>query len=226
MKTDELIERLGRGGEVTAPLPRPAVRTAAWVAWAAIYTLAATAMIVKGTVPAGVVATPLYLVQQAAALFTGLAAAFAALTSVIPGARQRARILPILGGSVWIASLLWGTMLEVQASGATNLTSHTDWPCVVAMGIGAALLGIPLLWMLRRGAALTPTTTALLGGVAALALANIEACLTRPHPYAMTVLLWHGGTLAAGAALFAWSGRHWLRWPPVQGRLGGVTTTP
>ncbi len=93
------------------------------------------------------------------------------------------------------------------------MTSQTDWPCVGSIAIGGAMLWGPMLVMLRRGAPLTPGTTAFLGGLAALSLANIEACLTRSHAFAMTVLVWHGVTIALTAALFAWLGRRWLRWP-------------
>jgi hypothetical protein len=51
-----------------------------------------------------------------------------------------------------------------------------------------------------------------------LSFANIEACLTRPHAFALTVLLWHGGTVAAVAALCALTGRRWLRWPDMTTR--------
>jgi hypothetical protein len=81
------------------------------------------------------------------------------------------------------------------------------------MTVGGLLVGAPLAWMLRRGAALTPGLTAFLAALAALSVANIEACLTRPHVFAATVLLWHGGTIAAVAALCALTGRRWLRWP-------------
>jgi hypothetical protein len=72
--------------------------------------------------------------------------------------------------------------------------------------------------MLRRGAPLTPGLTAFLAALGALSVANIEACLTRPHAFALTVLLWHGGTLAAVAALCALTGRRWLRWPDMRAR--------
>ena len=67
--------------------------------------------------------------------------------------------------------------------------------------------------MLRRGTPLTPRTTALLAGLAALSVVNVEACVTRPHALAMAVPLWHGGTITLGVALFAGMGRRWLRWP-------------
>ena len=83
------------------------------------------------------------------------------------------------------------------------------------MAVGGLVVGAPLVWMLRRGAPLTPGLTAFLAGLAALSFANIEACLTRPHPFAVTVLLWHGGTVAALAALCALTGHQWLRWPEI-----------
>jgi hypothetical protein len=87
------------------------------------------------------------------------------------------------------------------------------------MTMGGFLVGLPLVWMLRRGAPLTPRLTAFLAAVAALSVANIEACLTRPHAFALTVLLWHGGTVAAIAALSALMGHRWLRWPDMATRL-------
>ena len=151
--------------------------------------------------------------QQGAALVTGIMAARAAFASVIPGQDDRVWILPAIGAAAWSVSLLWAGVRDLQATGTLGLTSQTDWPCVVSMVVGGLVLGAPLVWMLRRGAPLTPGLTAFLAALAALSVANIEACLTRPHAFALTVLLWHGGTIAAVAALCAWSGRRWLRWP-------------
>ena len=100
---------------------------------------------------------------------------------------------------------------------------------VVALGAGETLsfqsakgplivVGAPLFWMLRRGAPLTPGLTAFLAALAALSLANVEACLTRPHEFAATVLVWHGGTVVAFAALCALTGTRWLRWPEMTTR--------
>jgi hypothetical protein len=51
-----------------------------------------------------------------------------------------------------------------------------------------------------------------------LSVANIEACLTRAHLSALTVLLWHGSTIAAIAALCALMGHRWFRWPGMRTR--------
>ena len=218
MKTDELIDRLGRDVTVARPLPAPGIRTAVWMVWALSYLVVVEMMMFAIMSSAGVTPTPLYLVQQGAALVTGIMAARAALASVIPGANNRVWAMPTVGAGIWGLSLLWAGVLDLQASGTLGLTSQSDWPCVASMTVGGLVVGAPLAWMLRRGAPLTPGLTAFLAALAALSFANIEACLTRPHAFALTVLLWHGGTVAAVAALCALTGRRWLRWPDLTTR--------
>lgn len=213
MRTDELIDRLGRDVTAAHPLPAPGIRTAMWTVWA-VGVLVVGAMMMFAVMPsAAVTSTPLYLVQQGVALITGVLAARAALASVIPGSNNRVWVLPAIGATVWSLSLLWAGVRDPQASGTLGVNSQTDWPCVVSMTVGGLVIGAPLAWMLRRGAPLTPGLTAFLAALAALSLANIEACLTRPHAFALTVLLWHGGTVAALATLCALTSRRWLRWP-------------
>lgn len=213
MKTDELIDRLGRDATIVTPLRAPGRRAALWLLWGGFY-LALFALMKFGIMSTGELAvTPLYLVQQGAALFTAITAAHAALASVIPGAQSRVWGPPLAGAAVWIASLLWGVALDVRVLGTFGALRESDWPCVASMVIGGVVLGGPLMWMLRRGAPLTPRTTGLLAGLGALSLANVEACLTRPHAFAMTILLWHGMTAAFFALVFAGIGHNWLRWP-------------
>jgi hypothetical protein len=133
------------------------------------------------------------------------------------------RVLPAMSGAVWLAALLWNCWRDLQTWGTVGITSQTDWPCVVSIATGGAVLGGPMLLMLRRGAPLTPRTTALLGGVAALSFANIEACLTRPHTFTMTVLAWHGITIALAASLLRGSVAAGCVGPP--GRLPSRRTS-
>ena len=218
MKTDELIDRLGRDVTVTRPLQTPGMRTAVWMVWALSYLILVAVMMFAVMSSAGVTPTPLYLVQQSAALVTGIMAARAALASVIPGANDRVWVVPAIGVATWAAALLWAGVLDLQASGTLGVTSQSDWPCVASMTVGGLLVGAPLAWMLRRGAPLTPNLTVGLAALAALSVANIEACLTRPHAFAMTVLMWHGGTVAAIVTLCALMGHRWLRWPDMTTR--------
>jgi len=218
MRTDDLIDRLGRDVAVARPLPTPGMRTAVWTVWAVSYLIVVAVMMFAVMSSAGVTPTPLYLAQQSAALVTGIMAARAALASVIPGGKNRVWVLPAIGVATWAAALLGAGALDLHASGTLGVTSQSDWPCVVSMTLGGLVVGAPLVWMLRRGAPLTPGLTAFLTALAALSFANIEACLTRPHAFAVTVLLWHGGTVAAVAALCALTGPRWLRWPDLRTR--------
>lgn len=218
MKTDELIDRLGRNVPAASPLPAPGIRTAMWMVWAVGYIVVVAAMMFAVMSSVAVTPTRLYFLQQSAALVTGILAARAAFASVIPGPNNRAWLLPVAGAAVWGVSLLWAGVGDLQASGTMGLTSQSDWPCVVSLTVGGLAVGAPLGWMLRRGAPLTPGLTAFLAALAALSFANIQACLTRPHAFALTVLLWHGGTIATVAALSALTGRRWLRWPDLTAR--------
>lgn len=218
MRTDELIDRLGRDVTATRPLPAPGIRTAVWMVWGVIYLVVVAVMMLAVMSSAGVMLTPLYLVQQGAALATGIMAARAAFASVIPGSNNRVWVLPAIGAAVWGVLLLWAGVGDLRASGTLGATSQSDWPCVASMALGGLVVGAPLVWMLRRGAPLTPSLTAFLAALAALSLAHVEACLMRPHAFAATVLLWHGGTVAALAALCALTGTRWLRWPEMTTR--------
>jgi hypothetical protein len=215
MKTDELIDRLSRDVTAVGPLPPPGMRTAVWTVWAVSYLIVVAVMMFAVMSSAGVTPTPLYLVQQGAALVTGIMAARAALASVIPGANNRVWAMPAMGAGAWGLSLLWAGVRDLQASGTLGVTSQSDWPCVISMTLGGLVVGAPLVWMLRRGAPLTPGLTAFLAALAALSFANIAACLTRPHAFALTVLLWHGSTVAAVATLCAFMGHRWFRWPEI-----------
>jgi hypothetical protein len=186
--------------------------------WGMIYLVVVAVMMFAVMSSGSVMLTPLYLVQQGAALATGIMAARAAFASVIPGANNRVWMMPAIGAAVWSLSLVWAGVLDLQAVGTLGATSQSDWPCVASMTLGGLLVGAPLAWMLRRGAPLTPGLTAFLAALAALSFSNIEACLTRPHAFALTVLLWHGGTVAAVAALCALTGTRWLRWPEMTTR--------
>ncbi len=66
--------------------------------------------------------------------------------------------------------------------------------------------------MLRRGAPLTPRLSALLAGVAALSVGNLEACVSRPHQFGITVLVWHGMTTALMLVALSQTGRGFLTW--------------
>src|SRR5688572_6732662 len=107
MRTDELIDRLGRDVTATRPLPAPGMRTAVWMVWGVIYLVVVAVMMLAVMPSGGVMLTPLYLVQQGAALATGIMAARAAFASVIPGSNNRVWVPPAIGAAAWGVLLLW-----------------------------------------------------------------------------------------------------------------------
>jgi hypothetical protein len=137
-----------------------------------------------------------YVLQQVALASTGVLAALAAFASVVPGNTSRARAALAAPVGLMMAALLWGTIRDVQQFGTVGVGRETDWPCVVSVTLGGLALWTVASTMLRRGAVLAPRLTAALAGVAALSVANIEACVSRVHAYTATVILWHGATVA------------------------------
>src|SRR6266567_1914945 len=116
MRTDDLIDRLGRDVTVVRPLPTPGMRTSLWMVWAVGYLLVVAVLMLEVMSSAGVTSTPLYLVQQSAAIATGIMAARAAFLSVVPGSNNRVWVLPAIGGTVWAVSLLWAGVGDLQTS--------------------------------------------------------------------------------------------------------------
>jgi hypothetical protein len=213
MRTEDFIQELARGSGRVTPLRPPFVRTLLWFGGSLLYLLPmmVAVLAVKDSAVAGL--SPLSILQQLAALATGLAAAYAALSSVVPGARPAWRPLLIAAASAWTLLLAAGVAGDVDAFGTAGLGAETDWPCVAVMGIGGGGLLLGLVPMLRRGAPLSPRRTMLLGACGALSLASIQACLAAPHAFTLTIVVWHGATFAMLAAATGWLGRDLLRWP-------------
>lgn len=216
MKTDELIQRLGDELRPVRRLPPPWRRAAAWLAASGVYLLAfvTVAWIRRGRL--GIAATDdAYVVQALALIATAIVASLAAFASVIPGGDRRVMVAPLVSGLVVLAALLWSCAADVQRQGTLGWGRETDWPCVVSIAVGSVVLWWGAMVMLRRGAPLTPRLSGLLAGVAALSVVNIEACLTRPHRFGVTILVWHGATTALMLVALAQTGRGFLTWKRV-----------
>jgi hypothetical protein len=93
-------------------------------------------------------------VEQAAILLTGLTAALAAFSIVVPGRDWRIALLPLVPLAVWLGSLGEGCMHDWSRLDADGLQVRSDWDCVPA----AIILSIPcatiMLVMLRLGMSL------------------------------------------------------------------------
>lgn len=218
MDTNELIEILARDATPVRRLPVPWLRTAIWLAISGLYVALLIVLMSPNVDRLAGIRAPRFWLEQVAALTTGIAAAAAALMSVVPGRTRRPWLLPAAPLALWIGTLAWGCVQDWAARGTAGLVVSSDWPCIVAIAAGALLPGAAMALMLRRGAPLTPRATAAFAGLAVGGLSSVTACLSRPtpHPTTVTVLVWHVGMLVVLAAAAAWAGRHLLVWrlPP------------
>lgn len=212
MDTEQLIRRLAAGARPVAPLRRPWIRTTAWCAAAAVYVGVLLLLMPGGEGLQVQLRDPRFLLEQAAGLATGIAAAGVALAATVPGYSRRLWLVPLALLGVWIGAVAIGAWADVHAAAPGALLLTSDWPCVAVIVAGASVPGATLAVMLRRGVPLAPRATAGLGGLAAAGIGALVACL-QPHASNVVVLLWHGGTvliLASTAALF---GARLLPWP-------------
>ncbi|MGE0445865.1 MAG: NrsF family protein [Vicinamibacterales bacterium] len=213
METRELIASLARDAGPVEPLPAPGRRATAWLAGAALY-VAAFAVLAFLRNPAGPATEPLYWLQRGTSALLALTAAVAAFRSVVPG-RTPAVGWPLAAAAAWAVTVIGGTVHDVRSLGTLGLAGQTDWPCVVSLSVGGGLLWTALWSMLTRGAPLTPGLTAALGGLAAVAVANIGACVLQPHAFNSVILVWHGLTAAAVIALLTAIGGRMFTWRSV-----------
>ena len=214
MNTEDLIHRLGDDLRAVKPLAPPWKRAATWLGCATAY-VCGVALITwaRGHSLEGAGND---LAQQAALIATAAAASFAAFASVVPASDRRVLGIPLLPGMLVMTALLWGCVVDLRTLGTLGIGRETDWPCVVSIATGGALLWSLGVTMVRRGAPLTPRVTSLLVGVAAFSVANLEACLSRGHTFTITVLLWHGLTTALFITALAQVGRTLLIWKKPQ----------
>jgi hypothetical protein len=214
MKTDDLIERLGTDLRPVRPLASPWRRAAIWLVIAGGYlALVLVVSWLRRGALLGVSTEPVYLLQQAGLIATAVPAAVAAFASVIPGDSRRLRWMPLAAVAIVMLTLVWGIARDVNTQGIVGVGRETDWPCVISIVVGGAILWSVAAVMLRRGAPLAPASTSLLAGLAAVSLANLEACVTRSHAFSVTVLVWHGMTSMLVIAVVVASGRRLLTWP-------------
>jgi hypothetical protein len=209
MNTDDLVQKLAHDLEPAAPLRRPAARAGTWFAGAALYIAAlAIGMGFVNGYSDGVGAR--FWAVQIAAVVTSLLASAAAFASVSPGLAGRSRSLAVAAAALWLVTLATTSTVDADWS-AISSASHEWWCVGFIVASGTPLLAV-LVWMLRRGAPLNPTTTAAFAALSVAALANVGACISLPHANNAVTLAWHGGVIAAATLGAAACGRLLFFW--------------
>jgi len=217
METETLIRRLADTAEPVTRLSPPLVRLAHWLALGVPYV--ALVVLVMSPRPdlAAKFADPSYIVEQLAALATGIAAGFAAFASVVPGFDRRMLLLPLPPFFVWLGSLALGCVQSWVQVGPAGLSIRPDWFCFPAIVLVGMIPAISMAFMLRRGAPLTPHLTTALGGLAAAGIGNFGLRFFHPQDASIMVLVWQVGSVMLVAALAACAGRYILNWESIIG---------
>jgi hypothetical protein len=210
MNTEDLIHRLGDNLTPVRPLAPPWRRAAAWLACAAAYLGGVVFLAWARGRSLEVAGTD--LAQQGALIATAMSASVAAFASVVPASDKRVLGIPLIPGMLVMTALVWDCVVDVRMQGTLGVGREIDWPCVVSISLGGILLWALGVAMLRRGAPMTPGMSSMLAGVAAFSIANVEACLSRPHMFTITIVLWHGMTTALLVTALAQVGRTLLTW--------------
>jgi hypothetical protein len=208
MNTNDLIEELAKNLAPVEPLWRSGRRAAVWLIGAAVYVGVLVLAMSEPDGAANLIDASVAL-PQLAAIVTGVLAATAAFASVVPGRSMRVLVWPAIAALVWLGTLIIGARLDQPTA---ILAAEHEWLCVGLILFGGAPLLAWLAVMLRRGAPLNPAVTAALAAIAVGTLANVGACVWRPHTNEEITLVWHGGTILVLALVCIWGARFVLTW--------------
>ena len=215
MDTDRLIQTLVYTAKPVHPLSRPWIRGALWLSIAIPY----AAIVVYVMSPRADLMTkilePRFLIEEIAALASGITAAVAAFASTIPGYSRKVLLLPMLPLVVWLGAMGQGCVSTWLQFGSNGLAFQPDWYCFPAIVLVGAIPAILMVTMLRRGAPLTPHFTVALGGLAAAGLGNFGLRLFHPQDASLMVLVWQFGTVFVLTCLAASAGRYLLGWSSI-----------
>ena len=158
-----------------------------------------------------------YLVEQLAALATGVTAAIAAFATAVPGYDRKFVFLPAFPVAIWLGSLGQGCVEDWVHYGPDGLSLRPDWLCFPAIVLVGAVPAIAMAVMLRRGAPLTPHITTALGGLAAAGLGDFGLRLFHSQDASLMVLVWQAGSVIILTATAAWVGHYLMNWRPIIG---------
>jgi len=207
-RTETLINDLSRDLKSVTPLPRPWLRTLRWLGILIPYcALAVLILHFSGTLPAPVMDSQ-FVLEQIFAILTGITAAMAAFASTIPGRGRGYLAWPLIPMLGWLATL--GQACFRPTTGGFSFQHNLlCLPFIIILGTPPAII----LWsMLRRGAPLTPSSTAALGALAAAGVGNFCVRLVHAEDVSLMLVVWHvGGIFVLTAATSAF-GRSLLNW--------------
>jgi hypothetical protein len=212
-QTEALIARLAQEARPQRPLAHPARRGLFWGLAALAFGAAMVWAIGPRPDLAERLADARFLLEQGAALATGLAAAVAALALTIPGSSPMLRLLPVVPGAIWLGTLSVGCLRDWWQMGPDGLRITPDPACFAYIALIGSLPALILYLMLRRGVPLSPRWTIALAALAAAGLGNFALRFFHMQDAALMVLVWQVGSVALMAAIAGLGGRRLFPWP-------------
>jgi hypothetical protein len=150
------------------------------------------------------------MIEQAAALSTGIVAAAVAFATTVPGYPRRIAFLPLVPFAVWAANMTAWCVREDAFHAGILWTAH--WPCLPITVLVGAVPAAILLIMLRRGAPLAPHLTTFLAALAVAGVANFGVRFIHVSDASLVVLAWHFAAVLLLSALLPLAGRHLFNW--------------
>jgi hypothetical protein len=219
MGTDKFIQMLVEIAQPVRQLPRPWIRTTLWLALAIPYMALVVYVVSPRTDLVEKMSDARYLIEQLAALTTGVAAAAAAFASTIPGYDRKVILLPVLPLAAWLGTLGQGCVETWMQFGSNGLLLQPDWFCFPAIILVGAMPAIARAVMLRRGVPLFPHLSTALGALAAAGLGNFGLRFFHSQDASLMVLVWQFGSAFALTALAGFLGRYLMNWESVTGIL-------
>jgi len=216
-QTNGLIQRLAESSIPVRRLRAPWTRTIFWLAIALPYVALVVFIVSPRSDLIAKMSDPQFVIEQIAALATGIAAAVAAFATIVPGFSRKVLLLPAVTLAVWLGSLGQGCVQDWIRLGPDGLSLRPDWFCFPSIVLVGAVPAIAMAIMVRRGAPLTPHLTGALGGLAAAGLGNFGLRFFHPQDASLMVLVWQFGTVFILSAFASWAGRYLLNWRPLIG---------
>lgn len=212
MRTEDLIERLAADARPVRCLKSPLRRTAVWLAWSLPWVVAI--VFIMGLRPdlAARFSDTRWLIEETAALATGLMAAMAAFCAGVPGRPRWEHLMPLVPFAIWLGVLGQGCIQDWMHLGGAGLVLYADWQClpgIVMIGFGPA---VAMAVMILRGSPITPMTTTALGALAAGGVAAAALRLFHQEDGSLMVLVWQTGTVFGLTVIAGLFGKTILRW--------------
>lgn len=207
--TADVIRDLAAAAGPVQPLARPWTRAAIWCA--ASLPAIGVLYVVWPQPAASPPIDARFSVEQIAALVTGLFAAAAAFSTIVPGSSRWPLVAPLVPLGVWLATL--GRMCARELSAAGHWPPIlVHWACLPATIVTGAIPAIVIVAMLRRGAPISPRFTAGFAALAVAGISNVGARFIHPFDASVVALIWHvlavlalsGAASPFGGRLFNW----------------------